>query len=341
MSSVARAPWLPAAAVALSASLWGLWWLPLRALADAGLTGPALNAALYGIASVVLLPSYWRRRARLAAGGSLLLGAGGLFGAALVSWNLALILGEVVRVTLLFYLAPVWATLLAVALLREPVGRLRVVSVLLGLAGAAVLLGFAHGLPLPRSPGDWLGLAAGVLFALSVTLVRKGEATSGLELTMVSFAAAALLSLLLLLVTPQPSGPIALSVLAFAALAALALLPCTWLLLWGARFLEPGRVSLLLLLEVAVAAISAALLAGEPFGLREAAGCLLILAAGALEGAAELRPARRRLSALPPGTPGSPCDLQTAPAAEEVETAENVFPGAESHSAKCERRDGA
>jgi drug/metabolite transporter (DMT)-like permease len=341
MTLIARAPWLPAAAVALSASLWGLWWLPLRALADAGLTGPALNAALYGVASVVLLPLYWRRRARLAAGGLLLLGAGGLFGAALVSWNLALILGEVVRVTLLFYLAPVWATLLAVALLRESVGWLRVVSVVLGLAGAAVLLGFADGLPLPRSPGDWLGLAAGVLFALSVTLVRKGEAISGLDQALVSFAAAALLSLLLLLVTPEPSGPIALSVLAWAALAALAwLLPCTWLLLWGARFLEPGRVSLLLLLEVAVAAISAALLAGELFGLREAVGCLLILAAGALEGAAELRPARRRLSALPPGASGSACDRRPAAAAEQVETAENV-PGADDTSATRERRDGA
>ena len=110
---------------------------------------------------------------------------------------------------------------------------------------------------------------------------------------MVSFAAAALLSLLLLAAAP-PSAPVSAAVLAWAALAALAwLLPLTWLLLWGARFLEPGRVSLLLLLEVAVAALSAALLAGEPLGLREASGCLLILAAGALEGAAELRPARR------------------------------------------------
>ena len=300
--------WRPAGAVALSASLWGLWWLPLRALAEAGLSGPALNAALYGIASVALLPWLWRRRARIAAGGALLLGAGGLFGGALIAWNLALIQGEVVRVTLLFYLAPVWATLLAFALLREPVGPLRVISVVLGLAGAAVLLGFAHGLPLPRSLGDWLGLAAGVLFALSITLVRKGEAISGLEQTMVSFAAAALLSLLLLATTPA-SALVGAAVLAWAALAALAwLLPLTWLLLWGARFLEPGRVSLLLLLEVAAAALSAALFAGEPFGLREASGCLLILAAGALEGAAELRPARRPLSSLPSAAPSAPSD---------------------------------
>ena len=87
---------LPAIAVALSAALWGLWWLPLRALAEAGLTGAAVNAALYGIATAALLPLFWRRRRRLIAGGLLLLGAGGLFGAALVSWNLAL--GEVSRV---------------------------------------------------------------------------------------------------------------------------------------------------------------------------------------------------------------------------------------------------
>src|SRR5512134_2568642 len=146
---IAYAPRLPALAVALSAALWGLWWLPLRALAEAGLTGAAVNAALYGIATAALLPLFWRRRRRLLAGRLLLLGAGGLFGGALVSWNLALILGEVVRVTLLFYLAPVWATLLAFAVLGERIGWLRVLSVTLGLAGAVVLLGFAGGLPLP------------------------------------------------------------------------------------------------------------------------------------------------------------------------------------------------
>ena len=302
---------LAAGAVALSAGLWGLWWLPLRALAAAGLSGPAVNLALYGSASLALVPWFWRRRRRLAAGGRLLLGAGGLFGVALVAWNLALIQGEVVRVTLLFYLAPIWATLLAVVLLGERVGRARVVSVALGLAGAVVLLGLGTGLPLPRSLGDWLGLAAGLVFALSVTLVRKGEAIAGLEQTMVAFATAALLSLALLLLTPLPPAPIGPAVLAWGALAALVwLLPTTWLLLWGARLLEPGRVALLLLVEVAVAALSAALLADEPFGLREALGCVLILAAGALEGTAELRAARRPPSSLRSSAPTTASELK-------------------------------
>lgn len=87
------------------------------------------------------------------------------------------------------------------------------------------------------------------------------------------------------------------------------LLPCTGLLLWNAPFLEPGRGSLLLLLEAAVASIPAALVAGEPFGLREAAGCLLILAAGVLEGWAELRPGRRQVAALAPYAPASVSDI--------------------------------
>jgi drug/metabolite transporter (DMT)-like permease len=174
-----------------------------------------------------------------------------------------------------------------------------------------VLLGFAGGLPLPRAAGDWLGLAAGVLFALSVTLVRKGQAIQGFEQTLVSFAAAALLSLALLVAMPDQTSTVDTTILVWAALAALAwLLPVTWLLLWGARFLEPGRVSLLLLLEVAVAAVSAALLAGEPFGLREAAGCVLIVAAGALEGWSELRPGRREVAALPPCAPVTVSDIR-------------------------------
>jgi drug/metabolite transporter (DMT)-like permease len=66
-------------------------------------------------------------------------------------------------------------------------------------------------------------------------------------------------------------------------------------------------------LEVAVAALSAALLAGEPFALREASGCLLILAAGALEAAAGLRPARRALSSLPSAAPSAAADPHHRP----------------------------
>ena len=51
------------------------------------------------------------------------------------------------------------------------------------------------------------------------------------------------------------------------------------LTLWPATILTPARVGLLLLSEVLVGVSSAALFAGEPFGLRELAGGLLIVTA--------------------------------------------------------------
>ncbi|MGH6948088.1 MAG: DMT family transporter [Kiloniellales bacterium] len=280
---------LPAGAIAFSALLWGLWWLPLRGITAAGLDMLQLNAALYLSALPVLLPWAWRRRRSLRAGGWALLAAGLLYGLAMIAWNLALVLGEVVRVTLLFYLNPAWGTLFGLLLLGQRMSWLRPLTILLGLFGAAILLGLGAELPLPRSAGDWLGLASGLLFALALTLVRKRPEIEGRDQTIAGFAAAAILSLPAVALT----GPLALpasDVLLYAAAAALLwLLPASFLILWGARFVEPGRVGLLLLIEVASAAISATLIAGEPFGLREGMGCLFILGAGGLEAFGALR----------------------------------------------------
>ena len=282
---------LPALAVAVSALIWGLWWLPLRALAERGLPGDWASLAVYAVAAAVLVPFAWRQRARLRAGGWNLFWTGFLFGVVLVLWNHAVLVGEVVRVVLLFYLAPVWATLFALALLNQRIGPARVLAIVLGLSGAAVVLGFEAGLPLPGSLGDWLGLLSGIIFALSVTVARKAPGVSGLDRTFVSFACAALVAVPMALATgPGPSGEAMVHALPLAAAVGLLwILPGTWLLLWGAAHLDPGRVSILLMLEVVAASASASLLIDEPFGWREAAGCVLILSAGLVEAAPDLR----------------------------------------------------
>lgn len=273
-------PVSPVAAVAVAAMFWGLWWLPLRALAGLGLGPEAVNLWLYLSAAGALLPVLWARRGRLAEGGSSLVVAALLYAVALVAWNGALQTGEVVRATLLFYLAPVWGTLLGRLVLAEPVGPRRVAAVAIGLGGAAVLLADAWP-PLPRALGDWLGLGAGLAFAGSATAARLGR-VDGRALTALAFVIAAVLAA----AVAAPHGvqaPSAIGVVWLAAAALLWLVPVTWALLWGAGRLDPGRLALLMLLEVVAAAASAALLTDEPFGLREAAGCALILAAGALE----------------------------------------------------------
>jgi drug/metabolite transporter (DMT)-like permease len=240
----------------------------------------------------VLLPVAWWRRRQLAAGGAPLLVIGFCFGAVLVLWNHFILVGDVVRVVLLFYLAPVWATGFGWLMLGERPGTLRLVTVIMGLAGAAVVLGIEDGLPWPRAQGDWFGLVSGLLFALTATLARRSAQLDGLDTSFASFASATLLALgFVVFLAGQAPQPIDLAeALAAAGLVAgLWLLPQTWLVFWGAARLDPGRVSILLLLEVVTAAASAAVLTGEPFGLRETSGCVLILGAGLLEGLAALR----------------------------------------------------
>ncbi|MDJ0942625.1 MAG: DMT family transporter [Kiloniellales bacterium] len=280
---------LPQGAVALASLLWGLWWIPVRGLEQLGLNGNWVSVAVYGFGAVALLPFMLPGLRRLRQNAGTLAAAGITCGAALAFWNHALLVGEVVRVTLLFYLAPVWATILAAVFLGERITLRRGLSIALGLSGAATVLGFLdQGLHLPRGEADWIAIAAGISFAVATTIIRKAGAGNSVPQSFATVLGAALVAWALTVFHAGGGalgGP-ALAVEALplaAAVGALWLLPALWLVLWGAGRIDPGRVAILLLLEIVTAAVSAALLTAEPFGAREAAGCLLILGAGLVE----------------------------------------------------------
>ena len=293
MTKPATAAWgdggaLPHIAVIAASVLWGLWWLPLRSLEANGLTGDWVSVAVYGAGALGLLPFALAAHRRVRDGGVSVLISGLLLGLALAFWNHAILVGEVVRVTLLFYLAPIWATILGAVVLKDRITLRRALSILLGLGGAATVLGQGGSLPLPSGDADWLALASGVSFAGSTTVVRKARTSNSLDQSFVSMLAGAVIAWALAIFHPATLAapeaadlPVAL-VLA-AALGILWLLPALWLLVWGARRLDPGRVAILLLLEVVTAAASAAALTDEPFGQREVIGCLLITSAGFVE----------------------------------------------------------
>lgn len=276
--------------VAVASVFWGLWWWPLRWVESSGLDPLSLNFWLYAAATVGCAPLVWRRRQAIRAAGVWLPAAALLFGAAILSWNLALLEGEVVRVTLLFYLAPVWGTVLGWWVLGEAIGPRRLLALPIGLIGAAILLG-GDGVPLPDGTGDWLGLGSGLLFALSATVARRGR-VDGVVYTGIAFAASAVMAVLLAV---GLEGDLAAPTLAGAGLIALVslfwLVPTTFGLLWGSANIDPGRLGLLMLLEVLAAAVSAAFLTDEAFGVREGLGCALILGAGLLETVGARKPA--------------------------------------------------
>ena len=140
-----RSTLLPSLAVAGSGLIWGIWWLPLRNLEGAGLTGNWANVAVYALAALLTAPFAFVLRRRVAAQLRALIIIGLISGVSLCLWNYALITGNIVRVTLLFYLAPVWCTALSLVVFREPVRAMRLLTIVGGLAGAAVLVGIEKG----------------------------------------------------------------------------------------------------------------------------------------------------------------------------------------------------
>lgn len=203
--------------------------------------------------------------------------------------------GLVARVLLLFYLTPIWSMIFARLLLGEEISAARAFAVVLGLCGAASMLGLTTGVPLPHDQAEWMGLSAGILWGLAATLLnlsrrRTPQATTEGRQTALLLVLAPMTIFLATLIPGEATDAAAFSAPAGSALywtAAFAvfwLIPVIWLTLYGASRIDPTRVGIFLLLDVAVGAATASVLAGEPFGVPEATGAVLIVSAAVLEG---------------------------------------------------------
>ena len=277
-------------AVVVIGALWGLYWMPLRGLEATLPAGPWLTLAVLLVACVLLAPAAWRGRARLRGARNRALASVALGGASFALYSDGLLYGQVAVVILMFYLTPIWSTLIARFWLGWPVSWWRYAAIVCGLVGIALVLRGSHGgLPLPRGLGDWLGLASGLFWAIASTGIHVHSRTRPGETNFVFCLGGAAMALLLALVLgtgPLPAAEPA----AWARGAGWALLigGFWWalsltLFMWATQALEPARVGILLMSEVLVGAVSAALFADEPFGLLVAAGAVLVIAAGVLE----------------------------------------------------------
>jgi len=279
----------PSLAILLSTLLWGTLWVPLRHLRDAGIGGPWATVAGFSLPLVVLLPVGVGRRRSIRAGGWPLAQAAFFMAAGVALYAEGLVRGTVARVILLFYLTPVWSTLLARVTLGDPITGARVGAIVLGLAGVAVVVGGDGRVPVPHSVADWMGLLAGLAWAWSMVQLRRVHQATDLDKLVVQFV---FLGACVVLVSLVPGGGAwgepNWAALRHAwgwvvALGAAWLPALLWLTVFGGSRVSPGRVAILLMLEVVIGLASAALLTDEPFGLRELAGAACILAASGAE----------------------------------------------------------
>jgi drug/metabolite transporter (DMT)-like permease len=273
--------------VIVTGSLWGIYWLPVRRLADIGLAGAWGTLAIVVMAALLLLPFALRARRRLAKASRVALASFALGGVAFILYSTGLVYGRIAIVILLFYLTPVWSTLITRYVMGRPTLWLRSVAILVGLIGISLVLGADGGLPLPRGLGDWLGLASGLLWAIATTGIRAKADIGPAEASFV-FALGACVGAAVLAPVLEPVPTMAIEAVVPALGWTFAAGGLWWGLsmmglMWATARLEPARVGILLMVEILVAVASSALIVGERLEPLELVGGAFILVAGLLE----------------------------------------------------------
>lgn len=283
--------------VFFSAAIWGLYWLPLRKIEEAGIAASWSVLAIYVVPFLFLLP--WvaiRRRALWNNARSILL-IGLPIGAGLAFYAMGFLHTTVLRTTLLFYMTPIWSTLLAMFFLGEKTGLRRWVAIGIGLAGLCLmLLGKDNGSAQTAiNRGDISALLAGIFWSAGTVLIRKKPELDSFDVIPAQYLFAIAFSAIFVW-AGMPGDSASESNAAIPALSAwlnalpwlvgfyvVIFLPSLYACIRGAQLLSPGRVGILMMSEVLVAGISAPLLAGELISMLEWIATAMIVLAATLE----------------------------------------------------------
>lgn len=279
---------MPVAGVLSGALVWGLVWYPYRVLQSSGVSGALAMMITYLLAMLLgafMLRRIWQERSAFGGWVLLLILSAGWsnFG-----YVLAMLHGEVMRVLLLFYLSPVWTILFSYWLLGERLNRYGYFVVALSLSGASIMLWKPNlGWPWPQNLSEWMGLSAGMSFALSNVISRR---TSHLSVEAKSFSVwlgAAVLTVPFLLWQGGMLGRIgAIGQQSWLILVVMSitLFATSYIVQYGVTHLAANRASVLFLFELVVAAIFSYLLAGEAMVWRDWLGAIPIISASFLAG---------------------------------------------------------
>ena len=270
----------------VNATVWGLSWIGFKSLHAQGLHPLWMTAVISGVAFVAVFAAKPAATLEVLSSRSLrmVLLAAGLTN---ICFNTAVTLGDVLRVTLLFYLMPVWAAVLAHYFLGEPVNRVQTLRLIVGLLGAMLVLWQpSMGLPIPSSLADWLGIAGGFFFALNNVSLRKAAAASDGARAQAMFMGGFICSLGLAIVLASQGAINWPTAMAVANMSSAALELGLWALLflianygvqYGAARLPANLTALIMLSEIFIAGVSSAMLGTSNLRWQELVGGVLIL----------------------------------------------------------------
>ncbi len=277
-------PVLPVLALLVTATLWGIFWFPLRWLDSLGLSGVLATFLIYVGTLFVSLPLLIIKRAEWRVQPGLMMGIMLSSGWTNTAFILAIIDGEIMRVILLFYLSPLWSTLLARVILKEHLSSRAYLTLLLAVTGAVLILWDPKlGMPWPSSNADWLALSSGFAFAFTNLFTHMAN-----KVSIRTKAVATLLGVLLvagvvmLLGNTQVVWPDSQTTLFAMSLGLFMISVMTFCVVYGVTHLPVHRSAIILLFEVVVAAISSYLLTAERMDMLEWTGGMIVVFAAYL-----------------------------------------------------------
>ena len=280
-------PFLVTTGLLVGAILSGLTWIPLHVIEHSGIVGLWVTLTVIVVASLPLLPALVKLRGLGRRDLVGLFWIAALIGVDYAFYTASLTTTQVSRAILLFYMAPVWGTLLEVFVLRQPLTLRRASAVILGGAGLVAIFGVGLDLQISFNLGDVLALLSGILWSVGLLFVF-GRTGTGPGVQSGALALGALVGgvAMVLLLEPAPAPSIDAITRAAPWILASGLLfvmPVWVVSLWAGRVMSPARMTLIFMAEVCFGVGSAALWADQPFGVRETVGTILILAAAAVE----------------------------------------------------------
>ena len=271
----------PIVTLLFAATMWGLIWYPIRLFEAQGLQGLWSSALMYCGTLIVAIPVLFKGWKAWLRHPWLFFAMAIATGWTNVAFILAVLDGNVVRVLLLFYLSPLWATLLGYFFLGEELSRRAIVVLIIAMSGAVIMLWHESlGFPAPRDKADWLALSAGVAFAVTNVLIHKLSDASVMVKTATGWLGVFVVAFILILFTGETITS-STDVMVWAWLLGAGVMTLMNIaVVYGVTHMPVHRSAIILLFEIVVGAVSSLLLTDEVIQLREwIGGGLVILAA--------------------------------------------------------------
>ena len=276
-------------ALVLSAAAWGLYWYPLRTIENVGISGTWTVVFFNACPLILLCPLLLFNFKKLIGILWPTILAALMIGLAFTFYSNGLIETTIVRATLLYYLTPVWSTIIGVLWLSERLTKARIVSICVAFLGLLLLLSTdVESAKYPLNIGDLYGFLSGVFWAIGVATLKRWSNIPIMPLATFVFVSTTAISALfagVFYADVLPTFSMIKTAFPTAAFwSIVVLLPCFCIIFRVSQLLFPGRVGILTMSEVIVAIVSAAILVPEETMLMvQWVGAIAILLAGLIE----------------------------------------------------------